>query len=50
LISQIAALMMSPGARLAGAMLGTGAQLVSQVKKIAEKEEPKEEQAETTTA
>lgn len=46
LISQIAALMMSPGARLAGAMLGTGAQLVSQVKKIAEKEE----QAETTTA
>ena len=40
LISQIAALLTSPGAQLAGAMLGPGRALASQVKKIADKEQP----------
>jgi hypothetical protein len=31
--------MMSPGARLAGALIGPGGKLASQVKKISEKEE-----------
>jgi large subunit ribosomal protein L10 len=39
LIGQIVTLMMSPGARLAGALLGPGGKLASQVKKISEKEE-----------
>jgi large subunit ribosomal protein L10 len=39
LIGQIVNLMMSPGARLAGALLGPGGKLASQVKKISEKEE-----------
>jgi large subunit ribosomal protein L10 len=39
LIGQIAGLMLSPGSRLAGALLGPGGKLVSQVKKISEKEE-----------
>jgi len=47
LIGQIVALMMSPGAQLAGALLGPGRKLASQVKKIADKEETK---AETTGA
>jgi len=38
LISQIASLMMSPGAQLAGALLGPGRKLASQVQKIADKE------------
>lgn len=39
LIGQIVNLMLSPGARLAGALLGPGGKLASQVKKISEKEE-----------
>ncbi len=39
LIGQIITLMTSPGARLAGALLGPGGKLASQVKKISEKEE-----------
>ncbi len=39
LIGQIVTLMTSPGARLAGALLGPGGKLASQVKKISEKEE-----------
>jgi large subunit ribosomal protein L10 len=39
LISQIAALLTSPGAQLAAAMIGPGAKLASQIQKIAEKEE-----------
>jgi large subunit ribosomal protein L10 len=39
LISQIAALLTSPGAQLAAALMGPGAKLASQIQKIAEKEE-----------
>jgi len=39
LIGQIAALMMSPGSQLAGALLGPGRKLASQIQKIADKEE-----------
>lgn len=39
LISQIAALLTSPGGQLAAAMMGPGAKLASQIQKIAEKEE-----------
>jgi large subunit ribosomal protein L10 len=39
LIGQIVTLMLSPGSRLAGALLGPGGKLASQVKKISEKEE-----------
>jgi large subunit ribosomal protein L10 len=39
LIGQIVNLMLSPGSRLAGALLGPGGKLASQVKKISEKEE-----------
>jgi large subunit ribosomal protein L10 len=39
LIAQIVALMLSPGSQLAGALLGPGGKLVSQIKKISEKEE-----------
>jgi large subunit ribosomal protein L10 len=40
LISQIATLLTSPGAQLAGAMLGPGPMVASQIKKIADREEP----------
>jgi large subunit ribosomal protein L10 len=49
LIGQIITLMTSPGARLAGALLGPGGKLASQVKKISEKEEG-EAAAETPAA
>jgi large subunit ribosomal protein L10 len=39
LIGQIVTLMLSPGSRLAGALVGPGGKLASQVKKISEKEE-----------
>ncbi len=39
LIAQIVALMLSPGSQLAGALLGPGGKLASQIKKISEKEE-----------
>jgi len=39
LIGQIVAAMMSPGAQLAGALVGPGRKLASQIEKIAEKEE-----------
>src|SRR5580692_1744536 len=39
LIGQIVAAMMSPGAHLAGALLGPGRKLASQIEKISEKEE-----------
>lgn len=45
LIGQIVALMLSPGAQLAGALLGPGRKLASQVKKIADKEEGSEQEA-----
>jgi large subunit ribosomal protein L10 len=45
LIGQIVALMLSPGAQLAGALLGPGRKLASQVKKIADKEEGSEKEA-----
>jgi large subunit ribosomal protein L10 len=45
LIGQIVTLMLSPGSRLAGALLGPGGKLASQVKKISEKEEGGETEA-----
>jgi large subunit ribosomal protein L10 len=42
LIGQIAALMMSPGAQLAGALLGPSKKLASQIKQISDKEEKSE--------
>jgi large subunit ribosomal protein L10 len=45
LIGQIVTLMLSPGSRLAGALLGPGGKLASQVKKISEKEEGGEAEA-----
>jgi len=42
LIGQIAALMMSPGAQLAGALLGPSKKLARQIKQIADKEEKSE--------
>lgn len=45
LIGEIVGLMMSPGAQLAGALLGPGRKLASQVKQIADKEESKTEPA-----
>ncbi|MEX1096770.1 MAG: 50S ribosomal protein L10 [Planctomycetales bacterium] len=39
LISQIAGQLLSPGAKLAAALLGSGARLASQIEKIAEKRE-----------
>jgi large subunit ribosomal protein L10 len=42
LIGQILAAMMSPGAQLAGALVGPGRKLASQIEKISEKEESAE--------
>jgi large subunit ribosomal protein L10 len=42
LIGQIAALMMSPGAQLAGALLGPSKKLASQIRQISDKEEKSE--------
>jgi large subunit ribosomal protein L10 len=50
LIGQIVALMLSPGAQVAGALLGPGGKLASQLKKISEKEEGAESAAGTEAA
>lgn len=45
LLSQIVGLILSPGAKLSAALLGAGAKLGSQIKKIADKEEGSDQAA-----
>ena len=44
LLSQLAGMLLSPGAQLAAALLGPGAMLASQFEKMSEEEEGKEEE------